>query len=144
MAFAGPPPPKTALGHYRMLAPTASIRVSPLCLGAMNFGDAWKDIMGECDEKTTNEILDFYYESGGNFIDTANNYQVRVPRHSCMPFTNRSHRKRSLRSGLAAGWRRKATATRWLLRPSSPLVRLPEHLALSRAQFVRLLTKDSI
>jgi len=41
MAFAPPPPPKTALGYYRMLAPTASVRVSPLCLGAMNFGDAW-------------------------------------------------------------------------------------------------------
>lgn len=75
MAFAPPPAPKTALGHYRMLSPTASIRVSPLCLGAMNFGDAWKDFMGECDQKSTNEILDFFYESGGNFIDTANNYQ---------------------------------------------------------------------
>ena len=32
--------------------------------------------MGECDQKTTEEILDFFYESGGNFIDTANNYQV--------------------------------------------------------------------
>lgn len=31
--------------------------------------------MGECDKKTTFEILDFFYEQGGNFIDTANNYQ---------------------------------------------------------------------
>jgi aryl-alcohol dehydrogenase-like predicted oxidoreductase len=31
--------------------------------------------MGVCDQKTTEEILDFFYESGGNFIDTANNYQ---------------------------------------------------------------------
>ena len=31
--------------------------------------------MGECNQKTTEEILDFFYESGGNFIDTANNYQ---------------------------------------------------------------------
>lgn len=38
--------------------------------------------MGECDQKTTEEILDFFYESGGNFIDTANNYQV-----SALPFT---------------------------------------------------------
>lgn len=75
MAFAGAPAPKTALGHYRLLAPNASVRVSPLCLGTMNFGDAWKDMMGVCDQKTTNEILDFFYESGGNFIDTANNYQ---------------------------------------------------------------------
>lgn len=75
MAFNPPPPPKTALGHYRMLAPTASVRVSPLCLGAMNFGDAWQEFMGVCDKKTTFEILDYFYESGGNFIDTANNYQ---------------------------------------------------------------------
>ncbi|EKD21715.1 uncharacterized protein L3040_004937 [Drepanopeziza brunnea f. sp. 'multigermtubi'] len=75
MAFAQPPAPKTALGYYRMLAPTASVRVSPLCLGAMNFGDSWKDFMGECNKDTTFEILDFFYESGGNFIDTANNYQ---------------------------------------------------------------------
>jgi hypothetical protein len=61
MAFAGPPPPKSALGRYRMLAPTASVRVSPLCLGAMNFGDAWKDFMGECNKETTEEILDYFY-----------------------------------------------------------------------------------
>ena len=32
-------------------------------------------MFGECDEKTTVEILDTFYEAGGNFIDTANNYQ---------------------------------------------------------------------
>lgn len=32
--------------------------------------------MGVCDKNTTFEILDYFYESGGNFIDTANNYQV--------------------------------------------------------------------
>ncbi|KAI1804344.1 Aldo/keto reductase [Daldinia bambusicola] len=69
------PPAKSPLGRYRLLSPTASVRVSPLCLGAMNFGDAWKDYMGECDEKTTEEILDFFYDQGGNFIDTSNNYQ---------------------------------------------------------------------
>jgi len=26
--------------------------------------------MGECDQKCTEGILDFYYENGGNFIDT--------------------------------------------------------------------------
>lgn len=31
--------------------------------------------MGECDEKTTEAILDYFFEQGGNFIDTANNYQ---------------------------------------------------------------------
>lgn len=31
--------------------------------------------MGSCDQSTTEGILDFFVESGGNFIDTANNYQ---------------------------------------------------------------------
>jgi predicted aldo/keto reductase-like oxidoreductase len=64
------PKPKSALGYYRILSPNASVRVSPLCLGAMNFGDAWKGFMGECNQKTTEGILDFFYEQGGNFIDT--------------------------------------------------------------------------
>jgi aryl-alcohol dehydrogenase-like predicted oxidoreductase len=33
--------PKSYLGRYRLLAPTAGVKVSPLCLGAMNFGDGW-------------------------------------------------------------------------------------------------------
>jgi len=73
--FAPPPAPKTALGRHRILSPTAGVRVSPLCLGAMNFGDAWKSVMGECDQKTSEEILDYFYDNGGNFIDTANSYQ---------------------------------------------------------------------
>ncbi|KAI9865338.1 MAG: hypothetical protein M1824_003492 [Vezdaea acicularis] len=73
--FEPAPPPKSALGRHRILSPTASVRVSPLCLGAMNFGDAWKQFMGECNKKTSFEVLDYFYEQGGNFIDTANNYQ---------------------------------------------------------------------
>ncbi|KAK3487674.1 norsolorinic acid reductase [Neurospora hispaniola] len=75
MALPMAPPPKGPLGRYRLLSPTASVRVSPLCLGSMNFGDSWQDYMGECNQETTESILDFYYENGGNFIDTANNYQ---------------------------------------------------------------------
>jgi aryl-alcohol dehydrogenase-like predicted oxidoreductase len=67
--------PKNGLGYHRILSPSASIRVSPLCLGTMNFGEAWKGFMGECSKETTFEILDHFYENGGNFIDTANNYQ---------------------------------------------------------------------
>ncbi|RYP26457.1 hypothetical protein DL767_008019 [Monosporascus sp. MG133] len=74
--FGTPPPPKSPLARYRLLSPTASLRVSPLCLGGMNFGEAWKDYMGACDQKTTESILDFYYGQGGNFIDTSNNYQA--------------------------------------------------------------------
>jgi len=57
------PPAKSPLGRYRLLAPSASVRVSPFCLGAMNFGDAWKEQMGTCDQKTTENILDFFYDN---------------------------------------------------------------------------------
>jgi aryl-alcohol dehydrogenase-like predicted oxidoreductase len=33
------------------------------------------EYMGACDQKQTEEILDFFYSQGGNFIDTSNNYQ---------------------------------------------------------------------
>ena len=69
------PKPKSLLGYHRILAPVAGVRVSPLCLGAMNFGDAHKALLGECDKKTAFEMLDYFYENGGNFIDTASNYQ---------------------------------------------------------------------
>ena len=64
------PPVKSALARHRVLAPSAGVKVSPICLGAMNFGDAWKGFMGECDKKTTWQMLDYFYDQGGNFIDT--------------------------------------------------------------------------
>ncbi|KAJ5356019.1 hypothetical protein N7517_010628 [Penicillium concentricum] len=70
------PAPKSHLGRYRLLAPTAGVKVSPLCLGTMNFGDGWKQRLGECNKDVSFQILDAYYENGGNFIDTANNYQA--------------------------------------------------------------------
>ncbi|KAI4232013.1 MAG: hypothetical protein L6R40_007543 [Gallowayella cf. fulva] len=73
--FPPAPKPKSLLGYHRILSPTAGVRVSPLCLGAMNFGKAWEQFMGKCDRKTAFEILDYFYDNGGNFIDTANNYQ---------------------------------------------------------------------
>jgi len=66
---------KSLLDFHRILSPTAGVRVSPLCLGAMNFGDALKDILGECTKETAFEMMDYFYENGGNFIDTANGYQ---------------------------------------------------------------------
>lgn len=68
-------PLDTPLARHRQLAPTASVRVSPLCLGAMNFGEAYKAGMGECTKDTSFEILDYFYSQGGNFIDTSNSYQ---------------------------------------------------------------------
>lgn len=75
MAFQPAPKPKSILGYHRVLAPTAGVRVSPLCLGAMNFGEAWSGILGECSKETSFEMLDYFFENGGNFIDTSNNYQ---------------------------------------------------------------------
>ena len=31
--------------------------------------------MGECNKETSFEILDYFFDNGGNFIDTASNYQ---------------------------------------------------------------------
>ena len=70
-----PPEPKTELGRYRVLSSTAGIRVSPLQLGAMSIGDAWTGFMGSMNKEQSFELMDAYYDAGGNFIDTANNYQ---------------------------------------------------------------------
>ncbi|ODO05817.1 hypothetical protein I350_04878 [Cryptococcus amylolentus CBS 6273] len=67
---------KTELARYRLLSPSAAIRVSPLCLGAMSLGDQWTGFMGaRTDFDQATKLLDTFYEAGGNFIDTANNYQ---------------------------------------------------------------------
>ncbi|KAJ9149777.1 Aryl-alcohol dehydrogenase Aad14 [Pleurostoma richardsiae] len=73
--FAPAPEPPTELGRYRILSPTAGIRVSPLQLGAMSIGSAWSSFMGSMDKEQSFKLLDAYFEAGGNFIDTANNYQ---------------------------------------------------------------------
>jgi len=48
----------------------SGLKVSPLCLGAMNFGN---DGFG-CDEETSINIVHAYLDRGHNFIDTANVY----------------------------------------------------------------------
>ncbi|KAH9980676.1 Aldo/keto reductase [Russula compacta] len=74
--FAPPPPPASKLGRYRTLSPLAGVRVSPIQLGAMSIGDKWHDIgMGSMDKESSFKLLDAFFDLGGNFIDTANNYQ---------------------------------------------------------------------
>lgn len=63
------------LTPYRLLSPSAAVKVSPLCLGAMTFGDVQPEVFGECSNETAFAILDYFYDQGGNFIDTANVYQ---------------------------------------------------------------------
>ncbi|KAI0686226.1 Aldo/keto reductase [Earliella scabrosa] len=75
-AWAPAPPPPTKLGYYRQLSPLAGVHVSPLCLGAMSIGDKWEKFgMGVMNKESSFKLLDAFYEAGGNFIDTANNYQ---------------------------------------------------------------------
>jgi aryl-alcohol dehydrogenase-like predicted oxidoreductase len=50
----------------------SGLKVSPLCLGAMNFGN---EQFG-CDEKTSIGVIHAYLDAGHNFIDTANVYSA--------------------------------------------------------------------
>jgi aryl-alcohol dehydrogenase-like predicted oxidoreductase len=58
------------LDHYITLG-RSGLRVSPLCLGAMTFGE---DLGWGTDVKESEQIIDRFVELGGNFIDTANFY----------------------------------------------------------------------
>lgn len=74
MSYLSPTPAApTALGQYRLLSPRASIRVSPFQLGAMSIGTAWGKGMGEMTKESSFQLLDAYFDAGGNFIDTARN-----------------------------------------------------------------------
>ena len=74
--WAPPPAPATKLGRHRQLSPTAGIHVSPITLGAMSIGDKWAKFgHGAMDKESSFKLLDAFYEAGGNFIDTASNYQ---------------------------------------------------------------------
>jgi aryl-alcohol dehydrogenase-like predicted oxidoreductase len=58
------------LNHYLTLG-RSGLRVSPLCLGAMTFGE---DLGWGTSVEESKQIIDRYLELGGNFIDTANFY----------------------------------------------------------------------
>lgn len=58
------------LNHYVTLG-RSGLRVSPLCLGGMTFGEDWG---WGSSVKDTEAIIDRYVALGGNFIDTANAY----------------------------------------------------------------------
>ena len=69
--WAPAPKPQTALGYYRLLSPNAGVHVSPIQLGAMSIGDKGLG-SGSMDKESSFKLLDAYFDSGGNFIDTAN------------------------------------------------------------------------
>ena len=58
------------LDHYITLG-RSGLRVSPLCLGAMTFGE---DLGWGSSVEESQRIIDRFIELGGNFIDTANFY----------------------------------------------------------------------
>ncbi|GAA5873967.1 hypothetical protein JCM8547_001590 [Rhodosporidiobolus lusitaniae] len=70
------PSQTSPLARHRLLAPSAAVRVSPLCLGTMTFGDAHSDRYGVCNKETSFKILDTFVKNGGNFLDTANTYRA--------------------------------------------------------------------
>jgi len=49
----------------------SGLRVSPLCLGTMTFGNEWG---WGSEEQIAHAIFDHYVDAGGNFIDTADLY----------------------------------------------------------------------
>jgi aryl-alcohol dehydrogenase-like predicted oxidoreductase len=59
-----------SLDHYVTLG-RSGLRVSPLCLGAMTFGE---DLGWGTSVEESQQIIDRYVDLGGNFIDTANLY----------------------------------------------------------------------
>ncbi|KAK9462309.1 NADP-dependent oxidoreductase domain-containing protein [Lipomyces oligophaga] len=69
------PIPPSDLGRYRILSPTCGLRVSPLQFGAMSLGEAWGGPARFVNKKQSFKLLDTFFEAGGNFIDTANDYQ---------------------------------------------------------------------
>jgi aryl-alcohol dehydrogenase-like predicted oxidoreductase len=56
--------------RYKLLG-RSGLRVSELCLGTMTFGDDWG---WGAPKDESQKIFNAFVESGGNFIDTANNY----------------------------------------------------------------------
>src|SRR6202171_5744239 len=62
--------PPMPLDHYVTLG-RSGLRVSPLCLGAMTFGE---DLGWGSSVEESQRIIDRFVDLGGNFIDTANFY----------------------------------------------------------------------
>ncbi|KAH7159485.1 NADP-dependent oxidoreductase domain-containing protein [Dactylonectria estremocensis] len=72
--FQPPPLPESPLGWHRVLSPTASVKVSPICLGGISLGNDWSELFGESEDAFS--LLDAFFRLGGNFVDTANHYNA--------------------------------------------------------------------
>lgn len=60
-----------SLTNYITLG-NSGLRVSPLCLGTMTFGNEWGVVGTNIEESL--DVLSCYLDRGGNFLDTANGY----------------------------------------------------------------------
>ena len=59
--------------NYKILG-KSGLRVSELCLGAMTFGEEWREMKIAAPRDECRKIFDAFAGAGGNFIDTANYY----------------------------------------------------------------------
>jgi aryl-alcohol dehydrogenase-like predicted oxidoreductase len=84
---------KTKHMNYKTLG-RSGLRVSPLCLGGMTFGEDWG---WGADEAESEKIIKRFMELGGNFIDTANLY---TNNHSEKIIGNVIGRHSSIRAGM--------------------------------------------
>lgn len=64
----------------------SGLKVSPVCLGTMTFGEEWG---WGSKEETAKAIFAKYIELGGNFIDTADGYTNGTSEEMCGRFINR-------------------------------------------------------
>jgi aryl-alcohol dehydrogenase-like predicted oxidoreductase len=78
------------LNHYVTLG-RSGLRVSPLCLGAMTFGDDWGWGANVADSEA---MMARFLERGGNFIDTANVYTMGHSERIIGDFIGRDRRRR--------------------------------------------------
>jgi aryl-alcohol dehydrogenase-like predicted oxidoreductase len=69
----------------------------------MSIGDAWGSSMGSMNKEASLKLLDAFVEAGGNFIDTANGYQVGFVRPVLLRDSHKPSRMNRARSGLASG-----------------------------------------
>jgi aryl-alcohol dehydrogenase-like predicted oxidoreductase len=64
------------MSHDLVTLGQSSLRVTPICLGTMTFGE-------QVDERTAHAILDRALERGVNFLDTAEMYSVPARAETC-------------------------------------------------------------
>ena len=123
--------PKSLLGYHRQLAPTAAVKVSPICLGAMNLGTAWcaisvtigfRYLMPQEKEWSTNSQTTAGSPSWApSTRRRASNSSTSSATKAGTSSTPQTITKmNSPRPGSASGWLSASAATRWSLRLNTP------------------------